>query len=203
MLYGDAVGRSLTKFKCKRCGRCCSKIGELALFEWEAERLRRYSVRIKPVLTSELNGSRIILQWGLEGKNKRQCPFLTKRGCIIYEKRPLVCKAFPFMTSGIALKNLEKILSKTCENLIIPFKNGEKMKKQEALKILEETYNGSYSSAMALDTAREWIKEMFEYAAESGVAPDEKEIGLFEMLRKYNIMNPKEIEDEIRRLESM
>jgi len=190
------------KFKCKKCGRCCSKIGSLALFEWEAERLKKYSVRIKPGIVLDLNGSKIILQWGLEGKNKKQCPFLTKRGCLVYNHRPLVCRSYPFMNSGFKSNNLEKILSRDCENLVVPFKNGERMKKQEALKALSKSYNGSFSSAIRRDTAMEWIKQMFEYAAKSEVTPEEKEIGLLEMMRKYNLMEAKDIADEIERLES-
>jgi len=190
------------KFKCKRCGKCCSNIGNLALFEWEAERLKKYSVRIKPSIVLESNGSRIILQWGLEGKNKKHCPFLTKRGCIIYEQRPLVCRSFPFMKSGFDSKNLEKILSKNCTNLTIPFKYGTKMKKKEAIDALSETYGDSFSSVIRMDAAREWVKQLFEYSTKSEVTPQENEIGLLEMLRKYSLMDSKEIEDEIYRLES-
>jgi len=191
------------KFQCKRCGKCCTNINKLALFEWEAERLRKYGAKIKPGITIELNGSRIILQWGLEGKNGKKCPFLTKRGCLVYNKRPLVCRAFPFMASGLSSKNLENVLSDGCENLIVPLKLGTKMNKKDALKSLSETYNGPFFSVIQLDTAREWIKQLIEYTASTRVTPVEKEIGLLEMLRKYNIMDSKEVEDEINRIENL
>ena len=190
------------KFKCKRCGKCCSNIKNIALFEWEAERLRKHGAKIRPGHTVDLNGSRIVLLWTLES-NGRKCPFLTKRGCLIYDKRPLVCRSFPFMNSGLAAKNLEKVLSKDCENMILPFSYGVKMNKKDAIKALSNSYNGSYSSSVQLDTAREWLKELVEYAAKSEVALEEKEIGLLEMLRKYQLMDPKDVEDEIYKIENL
>jgi len=176
-------------------------MANLALFEWEAERLRKYGVRIKPAIALDFNGSKIILQWALEGKNGKKCPFLTKRGCLVYAKRPLVCRSFPFMTSGLKTQNLEKVLSNECESLILPFKKGERMNKQAAFDTLHETYNSTYSSAVKLDTAREWIKQLFEYSVKSEVTPAEKEIGLLELMRRYNLMDSKEIEEEIAHLE--
>jgi Fe-S-cluster containining protein len=190
------------KFKCKRCGKCCSNAKNLALFEWEAERLRKHGAKIRAGHTIELNGSRIVLFWTLESNGKK-CPFLTKRGCLVYNKRPLVCRSFPFMTSGITSKNLEKTLSKECDNLVIPFSYGVKMSKKDALKALSQSYNGSFSSSVILDTAREWIRELVDYAIQARATPEEKEIGLLELLRKYQIMDPKDVEEGIERIENL
>lgn len=188
---GDAVS-----FECRRCGRCCSEIRNLALFEWEAERLAKRKAKIKPAIIAKVGNIRMILQWGLESR-KGKCPFLTKKGCRIYKDRPLVCRAFPFNNSGSW--QTSGILSEVCSSLVIP---RTMSKTKEALLVeLEQLYGDTYIAAQKLDAARVWISDLSRYAVRRlGPKISEfsgRELGLLELCIDSGIYDRKFLRREI------
>ena len=71
-----------TRFKCTRCARCCSL--DVLLDEEEIRKLGE-SVDLKWRTTKKLfNGSSLV------------CCFLNAKTCTIYDKRPKLCRAYPF-----------------------------------------------------------------------------------------------------------
>lgn len=77
-------------FKCERCNRCCSVPAEV-----QAEDIVRLAHHLNKsvdafmveFVTENDNGSRFL---------NCPCPFLTERGCKIYQVRPLSCALYPF-----------------------------------------------------------------------------------------------------------
>jgi Fe-S-cluster containining protein len=97
-------------FSCERCGLCCksennSQFLGVRLFDFEAERIRKLalekkiSARIVPSLTIADKKSRreLAIMYKFE---HTECPFYSESGCRIYDERPLLCRAFPIITSG-------------------------------------------------------------------------------------------------------
>lgn len=80
-------------FKCERCNRCCSIPAEVC--PEDIVRITHHldkSVKafIKEFITEHDDGSRYL---------NYPCPFLTERGCKIYQVRPLSCALYPFFVT--------------------------------------------------------------------------------------------------------
>lgn len=92
------------KFKCRKCGNCCTDFGELGtlpIFDDEKIIIKQLAEKIgisvefipENVMMDEITGTMFCGNWGLKGN---PCPFLDENNlCKIYEERPLICKAFP------------------------------------------------------------------------------------------------------------
>lgn len=112
----------MSKFECLRCGNCCKVfIGDstkhlngsefidnnsfllnkqgLKLYDWEVESFQKELDRIKSsrkivpsiVLFDLKNKKQINVNYTVEGGN---CPFYDSK-CMIYSKRPLICRQYP------------------------------------------------------------------------------------------------------------
>jgi len=98
------------KFVCLKCGGCCkdllSSVGDdiagLMLFPDEIKLFQKRN--IKPCLAigkSPTHGSFKIITYQF---TKAICPYLKNNSCAIYQKRPLLCKGYPFTVSGDLLR---------------------------------------------------------------------------------------------------
>ncbi len=113
------------KFKCSGCATCCKTLGQgeekkskqdgfvrildakgLPLFCWEHEKLKKLAAEkglkadFRPsAVIFDKAGKAFIISYVLKGP---LCPFLKDNKCIIYEDRPLRCRAYPLEanTSG-------------------------------------------------------------------------------------------------------
>lgn len=188
------------RFECRRCGRCCSNMSDLTLFEWEAERIRKHGAghkaKVRPTIIAKVGNAKIVLQWGLESRNGR-CPFLTAKGCKIYSDRPLVCRAFPLQNSGFP--TTQGILSDDCPNIIVLKASGRTQK--EFLEEMERSYGESFAAARKLDAARVWIGDLSRYTVRK-LGPEirefsGKELGLLELCARSGIYDRKFLRREI------
>ena len=76
----------LSYFKCERCGECCRTL-PISLGWDDIERLYREEGES---FLDKLDDNAI------ENCLKTPCPYLKGNKCTIYDKRPLVCRVFPF-----------------------------------------------------------------------------------------------------------
>ena len=95
----------MDKFECKNCGACCTKfgvMGALPFFEWEIIKVkkeadkRKIKLNIQPInlMLDEISGLYFFPQYGMFNE---PCPFLGQGKCLIYSKRPYVCRMFPLI----------------------------------------------------------------------------------------------------------
>jgi len=99
----------MKQFRCLRCGDCCAakysgnNIGHIPIYLDEIQNLIEKSkkfeknIKIEPgfVYADNLNKQLIIATFEMSIKGK--CEFYDD-GCIIYNDRPITCKAYPIMT---------------------------------------------------------------------------------------------------------
>jgi len=205
--------KEIAKFSCTNCGKCCTNIDNLALFEWEKNRLLALNpnIKISPGHKISYNGTDIILYWGLNSIqtefSKYCCPFLQIHSydsgyfskCSIYNDRPLVCRSFPLFHSG--LNSQDEVISLNCPISIIPFSENEKITKRQFLLRLKSAYGEIFRDSVILDLTRTWVKELAEYVIsylqENEIDLEEDEIGLFELAIKKGLFTKNEIEEEI------
>ncbi len=76
----------LAYFRCERCGECCRTL-PISLTWADIERLYKME---GDSFFDKLDDSAI------ENCLKTPCPYLRDNRCMIYDKRPLVCRVFPF-----------------------------------------------------------------------------------------------------------
>ncbi len=200
---------SSDSFICTKCNKCCENSYNLALFEWEVERLKKMdnNADIRPAIIGKIGETEVVLQWGMKDIGKGHCRFLRKDGCSIYKDRPLVCQAFPLTKSGLLKNDQEKIIDKECPEIIIPFETVQQLKKEEYRKRMESVYNETFKSAIRLDAARSWISDLYQFTARKiktnkKVATKER-IGLLEFVKRERLMTDKEIEYEINQLNTL
>ncbi len=156
----------MKKFKCKGCGKCCSpeSLGDapsgfprftsfafhvrpanLALFDWEAEELKKLGAKVVPltIVYDTDSSTSIVLQYTLSTK---KCPFLKSGKCKIYDKRPLCCRYFPVTTGNISdfKSSSMEIRPSKCQNDKVEWDKVGEVEKKELLKMLKGRYGDSY-----------------------------------------------------------
>jgi Fe-S-cluster containining protein len=130
-----------------------------------------------------------VLLWNIENK---ECPFLDEKQCIIYENRPLVCRAFPVVSTGIH-GNRPMMRSMLCPQEIAFTGLGEKDKLSIALKKLINRYGENFLSCYLLEKIEENEKNVLEILIKEEKIKPRKEkrgfrfIGLMEYFRKNEI----------------
>ena len=100
------------KFTCQKCGKCCKVFGvneytnaprALILYKWEKDKLielakkHNKKIDVSPLMFffDEKTQTNVVITYQFNMENVKKCPFLFANHCMIYEDRPLVCKAFP------------------------------------------------------------------------------------------------------------
>ena len=169
------------RFICKTCGKCCSilKFSEVALtskgpmygyhgsevksglplFEWEVQSITEeaqklgISINIEPQIMyiDVMSQRKIITLWIMLEKS---CPFLKENKCVIYNKRPWACEAYPilntpFVVSAVAL-NVDTNCPAVTENIFIPPKQ---MTRLEAIKLVYEVFGNTLNGVIKMETA--------------------------------------------------
>ncbi len=185
-------------FSCKRCGECCRNFSvaldiqteeriifhledrvSMALWEWEAERLRSESERLgigfslKPVtfFYDKLSETPILTSWTMKHED---CPFLSGTACNIYEKRPLACRMFPLVKSGVFdfLAGRSISLPKSaCKNNAIEgiIENGS-IQISEYIMKMSGYYGNTFLAAVQSDMIKFYIASEIKKFAEKNMA---------------------------------
>jgi Fe-S-cluster containining protein len=94
---GDPWYREGLRFRCTRCGNCCTGAGVVRVSDAEIEALARRlalsDAELRAAYTRELRGGVVALR----EKRNRDCIFYdARRGCTVYEERPRQCRSWPF-----------------------------------------------------------------------------------------------------------
>lgn len=147
---GDIADKIISiGYKCRKCGRCCmgdSGDNTVSIFPFE---IRRISEKMglkwddiavpTPSEDRDEAGNIHTFEWIL--KKNRDCTFLDKGLCKIYECRPYICRTYPFYLLEGRLMICE------CEGLgnIISDEDAMKM-----AKILKERYIAEIRESIAL-----------------------------------------------------
>ena len=94
-------------FKCLRCGRCCKNLfkeelgvvsGLTFFFEKEKNLFPKRFVSPATGFGWGVSGPKYVIRYQL---NTNTCPHLSKDNfCNIYDKRPIICQAFPLSSLG-------------------------------------------------------------------------------------------------------
>lgn len=102
------------KVDCLACGKCCNSASRLAVAQWDPNiSAIRAEVKARNLKTTdrENNGFDVL------SSNGSVCNFLSGTSCGIYEKRPYLCRTYPFVprelhvdTRHMALEADERIV---------------------------------------------------------------------------------------------
>jgi Fe-S-cluster containining protein len=99
--YGSRLYKIQTELKCERCGKCCTLSSPISLEPQDVERLSAHlGISIKKTIrkyadTVEVSGQQA---WAI--KKTSPCIFLDQSSnlCKIHPARPIICRAFPFLS---------------------------------------------------------------------------------------------------------
>jgi Fe-S-cluster containining protein len=88
------------RFKCIKCGICCGDTQErtrhILLLDEEAKNIAATTNQRIPDFASRLDDKTLYHYEIKKTENDGKCVFLKENRCIIYYKRPLICKFYPF-----------------------------------------------------------------------------------------------------------
>ncbi len=89
--YSMTPGEFRNRFKCQRCGKCCTDLPSpgIRVYKNEMEKMARLAHMSKVAFRR-----RFTVKDGPHFIIKYPCPFYTE-GCTIYEERPVICRYFP------------------------------------------------------------------------------------------------------------
>lgn len=137
--------------------------GGLVLFPWEREPLIKLAkkmgvkvdIRLSAGLFSKTDKSIVIVEYILHCD---KCPFLSNsKTCDIYNDRPLICRTFPIMSTGLIIPKLPIIVTSSCPNNQIPNINTLLMSKYEIFEKLFALFGKNFEWALKYDNlVMEW-----------------------------------------------
>lgn len=118
-------------FECRQCGVCCRNLLEeregvvKGLTITAGERSLFLDSVVSPLTAVGKRGPQYIINYQL---NVSDCPLIDEHNkCSVYEKRPLVCRAFPFVQTGFSVKCpvLKKLFKKPGLHIEFPIPDAE------------------------------------------------------------------------------
>lgn len=199
------------KFVCSCCGDCCKEFGYcpgLNLFYWEAQLFEDYFPF--PTLYDEKKNQTLALFWNSRMDN---CPLLEDNKCTKYNERPLVCKAFPLLNSGL-ISGKEFVISPGCsqEELLEKIAkkiNAEKNEKKR-IELMKKAFGESFLALVQIELTRDFIYKEVEKMEDNGLIKiddiakkTEKVIDVFDLMLKTGHVSKdklKKIIDNIKNL---
>ena len=110
-------------FQCRRCGRCCKRLG--VPWPWQLSKLDAIAEFLKiskADLISRYYGDFVTAEREISDKSDRRrrkpCPFLGKDGsCQIYPVRPIECEAHPFDIDSSKSSTFDSFIGIDCPAL--------------------------------------------------------------------------------------
>jgi Fe-S-cluster containining protein len=88
------------RFKCVKCGICCGntqeRIRHVLLLEEEANEIAKATNQPISEFATEIEERAPYLYEMKKTKEDGKCVFLKENLCVIYSKRPLICRFYPF-----------------------------------------------------------------------------------------------------------
>jgi len=187
------------KFSCQKCGKCCNKdpvkdrFG-LILFDFEKKQIEKIAkehnveLNIKPHLsiTDKNSKKEIVILYNFEAD---KCPFY-KQDCLIYDDRPIVCRAFPVMTAGTHSKG-EVIKNTYCpENKRLKPKDDETIK--DVIDVFGDCFLYCYLFERLLDEIKKDITKLTNDDIISPSKGDFEKIDVGDFLRQHGLYKDEE-----------
>jgi len=157
-----------------------------ALFGWEVELLshlnKNFEFTPRTFVYDVKTSKPLVLTYNL---NNDRCVFLEEENnCSIYENRPLVCRSFPLVTSGLGMAGIvfhRYECPRSFDVELEPF-----MIDSDYAQLMNEKYGGVFLWALVRDDASRWLRKMVFDAERSGLVElvrNEKRKNVVEKIR--------------------
>jgi Fe-S-cluster containining protein len=106
------------RFACTRCGSCCRRqFGHVFLSAVDLRRLAR-ALRLSDeqffLDCCEVVDVELAQRVSLVAAEDGSCVLLTEEGCLVYEQRPLQCRAYPFWGTHLVEREAWDEVARSC-----------------------------------------------------------------------------------------
>jgi len=200
------------KFVCSNCGDCCRDFGYgpgLNLFQWEAKMFDEHYPF--PTLYDKKHKQTIALFWNSRMNN---CPLLNKNKCMKYDNRPLVCKAFPLLNSGL-ISGKEFVISSGCsqEKLLqkIAKKINSEKNESKRIELMKEAFDDTILALIQLELTRDFIYKEIDKMEDKGLIKiddsvtgiTEKVVDVFDLMLKIRYISKDKLKKIIYNIQNL
>ncbi|MFX0019179.1 MAG: YkgJ family cysteine cluster protein [Promethearchaeota archaeon] len=147
------------RYQCLKCGTCCHEITQnpglkrIPIYPEEVDYLIeiaekndiKFSVIEDLVFPDIKNKEIIVITYKINLDNfEKRCPFYNSlKGCIIHEKKPIACQAYPLALKRIDAFNFQISIDPLCNYVI----NNYEELKNIGIKQLEEVFKDEFPKA--------------------------------------------------------
>ena len=108
------------RFQCQGSGNCCTSHGEFGFVFLTIEDRRRFAKFLK-ISTAAFNRTYCDLKDGVwhlkEDSKNKDCMFLEKKRCSVYEARPTQCRTWPFWPEVMNPKSWKSEVASFCPGI--------------------------------------------------------------------------------------
>lgn len=196
------------------------KIG-LSVFDWEKEIMEEegrkldIQVRFLPLhfLVDKIDEKAVVLSWMLSHIN---CPFLKNDECLIYEKRPLICRSYPITFLEIKKSfdgfDIDIEISKECPK-IVEIEFDENVYFDEFVRKYYEIYGETFKDAVLLFLVNSFVRNLIKILIEKDLIfvgrieeinvkkMFEQKVGFVDYLEENKILGRNELKESLKNLE--
>jgi len=195
----------------------------LPIKPWEKERIeelakeKKLSVNITPGnVIIDIYNLPIVMDWVLDHDH---CPFFKNNMCLIHDSKPLVCKSYPILSSGLSalFSASEQGALRMNTNITPDCKASVRMhgerkgKLNDHIEMMHDSYGATFESAIAQDFGSELVFNIIEELVNRGLIKtyrmsrakvmkrlNQRRIGLIEYVINKGIMSKEEFQEQLK-----
>jgi len=108
-------------FVCEKCGRCCGDtedtVRHVLLLKTEAEKISKETSQEIEEFTQQVYGFEPYIYEMKKTENEGKCLFLENNRCTIYEKRPIICRFYPFELNNLGNEQYSFSFTTKCKGI--------------------------------------------------------------------------------------
>ncbi|MEK6968571.1 MAG: YkgJ family cysteine cluster protein [Nanoarchaeota archaeon] len=185
-------------FECHKCGNCCKSVYRSTEFhdgffvtDSEADWLRKeakekgisLSLKAQVGIADKISKKYIVTLWKV---NHDSCPFFKEGLCSAYEKRPLICRSFPVVSTGLH-DGQPMVRSLVCpqeQSTVMPEKQPTKI----AIETLTKRYANNFHSAFLMEDLQMDERGVVDDLIKGNVINSRTEKGAFKEISLYDFL---------------
>lgn len=104
------------RFECTKCGKCCSRPGEIFMTPSDVYRIANH-LKMEPDVFRKTLCARSGHEWIMKVTRRKACPFFVDDKCTIHSVKPIQCRTYPFWPEVVGTRAAWEAEVEDCEGI--------------------------------------------------------------------------------------